>query len=146
MPLIQKLFALLLFTSGIFLPCGFCVAEEMIISNTRGAIVAYIDNDGRIENHSRITIGYIDSSGRVEDAGRSTLGYIEGDRVENSGRTTIGYIDSSGRVENAGRMTIGYITSGNVENASRSTVLTYSGLEDIKKIGAYIFFFYRLLQ
>lgn len=124
---------------------GWMFAGEITISSG-GSTVAYISDDGRIENASRSTIGYVDSGGRVENAGRSTLGYIEGDRVENSGRSTIGYINSDGRVENAGRMTIGYITSGRVENASRSTVLTFSGSLDLTKIGAYIFFFNKVLK
>jgi hypothetical protein len=134
----------------IFMMCGLFLtttvySEEIKISQG-GSTIAYISDDGRIENSGRTTIGYVDSSGRVENAGRTTLGYIEGDRVENSGRSTIGYINSDGRVENAGRMTIGYINSGRVENAGRSTVLTFSGSQDLIKIGAYIFFFNQILN
>jgi hypothetical protein len=124
---------------------GWIFAGEITISKG-GSTIAYISEDGRIENSSRSTLGYVDSSGRVENAGRSTMGYIQDGRVENSGRSTIGYINSEGQVENAGRMTIGYITSGRVENASRSTVLTFSGSLDLTKIGAYIFFFNRVLK
>jgi len=124
---------------------GWLFAGDITISQG-GSTIAYISDDGRIENSSRSTIGYVDSGGRVENAGRSTLGYIEGDRVENSGRSTIGYISTEGRGENAGRMTIGDITSGRVENSSRSTILTFSGSLDLIKIGAYIFFFNKVLK
>jgi hypothetical protein len=141
----RKLFQLWLIPVFFFLMSGLIFAEEIRISN-HGATVAFISENGRIENSARTTIGYVDPSGRVENSGRSTLGYIEKDRVENASRSTVGYIDSSGRVENAGRKTIGYITSGRVENASRSTVLTFSGPTDLKKIGAYIFFFNQVLE
>jgi hypothetical protein len=141
----HSLFRIVWISVLVLLISGWMFAGEITISKG-GSTIAYISDDGRIENSSRSTLGYVDSGGRVENAGRSTMGYIQDGRVENSGRSTIGYINSEGRVENAGRMTIGYITSGRIENSSRSTVLTFSGDLDLTRIGAYIFFFNLVLQ
>ena len=58
---------------------------------------------------------------------------------------TIGRVRDNGAVEDASGWTIGRIGSGTIDYSSGMTALRYSGPTDYTRLGAYVFFFKKVL-
>jgi hypothetical protein len=65
--------------------------------------------------------------------------------VENASGRTIGRIHDDGTVEDASGWTIGRIGSGTIDYSNGMTALRYDGPADYHRLGAYVFFFKKIL-
>ncbi len=121
--------------------------SDIVIEDTSGWTIGRIRDNGDVEDSSGWTIGRIRATGDVEDSSGWTIGRVrENGSVENSSGSTIGRIRENGSVEDGTGWTIGSIGSGTIESSSGVTALRFSGPADYTRLGAYVFFFNRVLK
>jgi len=121
--------------------------SEIVIENASSWTVGRIRDGGDVEDgHSR-TIGRIRDNGDVEDSSGRTIGRMRdnGD-VEDSAGRTIGRIRDNGDIEDSSGRTIGRIRSDTIDSSSGMTALRFSGPADHTRLGAYVFFFNKVLK
>jgi hypothetical protein len=121
--------------------------SDIVIEDTSGWTVGRIRENGDVEDASAWTIGHIRATGDVEDSSGWTIGRMrDNGSVENPSGSTIGRIRENGSVEDASGWTIGRIGPNTIESSSGMTVLRFSGPADYTRLGAYVFFFNRVLK
>jgi hypothetical protein len=120
--------------------------SDITIDDASGWTIGRIRANGDVENASGWTIGHVRDNGTVENASGWTIGRIrDNGTVEDASGRTIGRIRENGTVENASGSTIGRIDSSSIDNSSGLTALRYSGDTDYTRLGAYLFFFNKVL-
>jgi len=121
--------------------------DDITIDDASGWTIARIKANGDVEDASTRTIGRIRDNGTVEDASGWTIGRIrDNGEIDDASGWTIGRVRDNGTVEDASGWTIGRIGSGTIDYASGMTALRYSGPADYTRLGAYLFFFNKVLK
>jgi hypothetical protein len=125
----------------------FAAESDITIEDATGWTIGYIRANGDVEDSSGWTIGHVRANGSVEDASGWTIGSVrENGDIQDSTGWTIGRIRENGSVEDSTGWTIGAIRSGTIDNSSGMTALRFSGPMDYTRLGAYIFFFNKVLK
>ncbi|HOP27514.1 MAG TPA: hypothetical protein PLM22_10890 [Candidatus Sabulitectum sp.] len=133
---------------------GIALAGHLRLENSSYETVAYIRDDGRIEDASFLPLGRIVMDDdlemlRVEDDSFNVLGYIDGDEFLDSDEEPIYEIGRNGRLKNHRFRDVFTIRDdGTVETPSFSVVLYTDGShEDLKqRVAAYIIYFSDLIE
>jgi hypothetical protein len=121
--------------------------SDIVIEDSSGWTIGRIRDNGDVEDASGWTIGYVRATGNVEDSSGWTIGRVrENGTVEDSSGWTIGRIRENGSVEDASGWTIGRIGTDTIDNSSGMTALRFSGPADYTRLGAYVFFFNKVLK
>jgi hypothetical protein len=121
--------------------------SDITIDDASGWTIGRIRSNGDVENASGWTVGHVRDNGVVENASGWTIGYVrDNGTVEDASGRTIGRIRENGTVENASGWTIGRIGESSIDNSSGLTALRYSGDTDYTRLGAYLFFFNKVLS
>lgn len=116
--------------------------------------IAYIREDGRIEDASFLPLGRIineEDTGRIriEDAGFNTLGYVEENEFLDSFEDRIFELTPDGRLKNYRFRDVAIIRSdGTVEALNFSVILYTDGSSDDlpQRIAVYMIYFSNLLE
>ncbi len=120
--------------------------SDITIEDTSGWTIGKIRANGDVEDASGWTIGHVRANGSVEDASGWTIGSVrENGDIQDASGWTIGRIRENGSVEDATGWTIGRIGPGTIDSSSGMTALRFSGPTDYTRLGAYIFFFNKVL-
>ncbi len=121
--------------------------SDITIEDATGWTIGKIRDNGDVEDASGWTIGRIRDNGSVEDASGWTIGRVrDNGAVEDASGWTIGSIRDNGSVEDASGWTIGRIGSGTIDSSTGMTALRFSGPADYTRLGAYVFFFNKVLK
>jgi opacity protein-like surface antigen len=121
--------------------------SDITIEDASGWTIGKIRSNGDVEDASGWTIGRIRDNGSVEDASGWTIGRVrDNGAIEDASGWTIGRIRDNGAVEDASGWTIGRIGSGTIDSSTGMTALRFSGPNDYTRLGAYIFFFNKILK
>ena len=116
--------------------------------------IAYVREDGRIEDASFLPLGRIvcdDDTDRIriEDASFNTLGYIDNDEFLDSFEERIFELTSDGRLKNHRFRDVAIIRNdGTVEALNFSVILYTDGSHDdlARRIAVYLIYFSNLLE
>ncbi|MCK5840902.1 MAG: hypothetical protein KAH31_01945 [Candidatus Sabulitectum sp.] len=116
--------------------------------------IAYIREDGRIEDASFLPLGRIileEDTGRfrIEDASFNTLGYVDEDEFLDSFEDRIFELTSDGRLKNHRFRDVAIIRNdGTVEALNFSVILYTDGSNDdlAQRIAVYMIYFSNLLE
>jgi hypothetical protein len=120
--------------------------SDITIEDATGWTIGKIRSNGDVEDASGWTIGHIRDNGSVEDASGWTIGRVrDNGAIEDASGWTIGRIRDNGSVEDASGWTIGRIGSGTIDYSNGMTALRYDGPADYHRLGAYVFFFKKVL-
>ncbi len=138
----------------LFLFSGIALAGHLRLENSSYETVAYIRDDGRIEDASFLPLGRIVMDDdlemlRVEDDSFNVLGYIDGDEFLDAEEEPIYEMGRNGRLKNHRFRDVFTIRDdGTVETPSFSVVLYTDGShEDLKqRVAAYIIYFSDLIE
>ncbi len=138
----------------LFLFSGMALAGHLRLENSSYETVAYIRDDGRIEDASFLPLGRIVMDDdlemlRVEDDSFNVLGYIDGDEFLDAEEEPIYEMGRNGRLKNHRFRDVFTIRDdGTVETPSFSVVLYTDGShEDLKqRVAAYIIYFSDLIE
>lgn len=133
---------------------GIALAGHLRLENSSYETVAYIRDDGRIEDASFLPLGRIVMDDdlemlRVEDDSFNVLGYIDGDEFLDADEEPIYEMGRNGRLKNHRFRDVFTIRDdGTVETPSFSVVLYTDGShEDLKhRVAAYIIYFSDLIE
>ena len=139
--------ALLLFSAVAF-------AGNLRLENSGYETVAYIRDDGRIEDASfrplgRIILDEETSRIRIEDDSFNILGYIDGNEFLNSSEERIFELTSDGKLKNYRFRDVAIIRNdGTVEALNFSVILYTDGSHDnlTERIAVYMIYFSDLLE
>lgn len=139
--------ALLLFSAVAF-------AGNLRLENSGYETVAYIRDDGRIEDASFLPLGRIildeeTSRIRIEDDSFNILGYIDGNEFLNSSEERIFELTSDGKLKNYRFRDVAIIRNdGTVEALNFSVILYTDGSHDnlTERIAVYMIYFSDLLE
>ena len=141
--IIQFIAFIILFAAA----AAFAAESDITIEDTSGWTIGYIRANGDVEDASGWTIGHVRANGSVEDASGWTIGSVrENGDIQDSSGWTIGRIRENGSVEDSTGWTIGRIGPGTIDNSSGMTALRFSGPSDYTRLGAYVFFFNKVLK
>ena len=132
----------------------FAVAGHLRLENSGYETVAYVREDGRIEDASFMPLGRIVMDEememiRIEDDSFNVLGYIDGDEFLDASEEPIFEITRDGRLKNHRfRDVLTIRDDGTVETPSFSVLLYTDGShEDLKqRIAVYIIYFSDLIE
>lgn len=132
----------------------FAVAGHLRLENSGYETVAYVREDGRIEDASFMPLGRIVMDEememiRIEDDSFNVLGYIDGDEFLDASQEPIFEITRDGRLKNHRfRDVLTIRDDGTVETPSFSVLLYTDGShEDLKqRIAVYIIYFSDLIE
>ena len=121
--------------------------SEIVIEDAASWTIGRIRDNGDVEDSHGRTIGRIRDNDYVEDSSSRTIGRMrdDGDVEDPSGRT-IGRIRDDGDIEDSSGRTIGRIRSDTIDTSSGMTALRFSGPADHTRLGAYVFFFNKVLK
>ncbi|MEA3266260.1 MAG: hypothetical protein U9P42_04885 [Candidatus Fermentibacteria bacterium] len=116
--------------------------------------IAYIREDGRIEDASFLPLGRIlyeedTDRFRIEDASFNTLGYVEGNEFLDSFEDRVFELTSDGRLKNHRFRDVAIIRNdGTVEALNFSVILYTDGSNDdlAQRIAVYMIYFSDLLE
>jgi hypothetical protein len=143
----MKLIALATLFCALVCTAPLLAESDIVIEDSSGWTIGRIRENGDVEDLSGWTIGRIRATGDVEDSSGWTIGRVrENGTVEDSSGWTIGRIRENGSVEDASGWTIGRIGSDTIDNSSGMTALRFSGPADYTRLGAYVFFFNKVLK
>ena len=134
--------------------CSTALGGHLRLENSGYETVAYVREDGRIEDASFTPLGRIVADEnedliRIEDDSFNVLGYIDGDEFLNADEEPIYEISRDGRLkDHRFRDVFNIRDDGTVETPSFSVVLYTDGShEDMKqRIAVYIIYFSDLLE
>jgi hypothetical protein len=136
--------SLIILTAAAALPAR--AQSDITLEDATGWTVGRIRSNGDVEDASGWTIGRIRDDGSVEDASGWTIGRVrDNGAIEDSSGWTIGRVRDNGSVEDASGWTIGRIGSSTIDSSSGMTALRFSGPADYTRLGAYVFFFKKVL-
>lgn len=138
---------ILLLVLCIAAPVAAQAQSDITIDDASGWTIGRIRGNGDVEDASGWTIGHVRDNGTVEDASGWTIGRVrDNGEIDDASGWTIGRVRDNGTVEDASGWTIGRIGSGTIDNSSGMTALRYSGPADYTRLGAYLFFFNKVLK
>ncbi len=137
--------------------CAVASAGDLRLENSRYETVAYIREDGRIEDASFQLLGYIRAESedeaepglRIEAGDFRVLGYIRDNEVQSPDLRKLFDITSDGRIRDSRLRNTGSIREdGTVEGSDFRVILYTDGShEDLRlRIMAYLVFFSTLLE
>lgn len=136
--------------------CAVVAAGDLRLENSRYETVAYIREDGRIEDASFQLLGYIrveteeeEPGLRIEAGDFSVLGYIRENEVQSPDLRKLFDITDDGRIRDSRLRNTGSIREdGTVEGSDFRVILYTDGAhEDLRlRIMAYLVFFSTLLE
>lgn len=138
--------------------CAVAAAGDLRLENSRYETVAYIREDGRIEDASFQLLGYIRTESedeavepglRIEAGDFRVLGYIRDNEVQSPDLRKLFDITSDGRIRDSRLRNSGSIREdGTVEGSDFRVILYTDGAhEDLRlRIMAYLVFFSTLLE
>jgi len=144
----RYLFALLLLLSVT------AFAGHLRLEDSSYNTIAYIREDGRIEDASFLPLGRIVCEDdterlRIEDAGFNILGYLDGDEFQDSFEECIFELASDGKLKNHRFRDVAIIRNdGTVEALNFSVMLYTDGSNDdlARRIAVYLIYFSNLLE
>ncbi len=137
--------------------CAALSAGDLRLENNRYETVAYIREDGRIEDASFTLLGYIrsesedeeDAGLRIEASDFRVLGYIRDNEVQNPESRKLFDITDDGRIRDGRLRNVGSIRDdGTVEGSDfRIIIYTDGAHDDLRlRLMAYLVFFSDLLE
>jgi hypothetical protein len=142
------------FITALLLFVAVASAGNLRMENSSYETVAYIREDGRIEDASFLPLGRIildeeTERIRIEDNSFNILGYIDGNEFLNSLEERVFELTSDGRLKNHRFRDVARIrTDGTVEALDFSVILYTDGSHDdlTQRIAVYLIYFSDLLE